>query len=255
MSHHPLRKNRRWPNLSWLLLLLGLTAAPLVAAPGVRSCFLIGNSLTWDTVPERLDGDVQWHVDCGVPLPFIHQNPGKPCVKNSTLWPQALKDKQYDLLSIQPHYGDFAENVAVISKWIALQPKAVIVIHTGWAKHEERVAEHALTDPPKQLKHSPAHLRALLTELRQRHPTREIRQTHAQELLEQIAVDIAAKRAPFTSLQELYRDEIHLKYETGRYLMHNAMRRALGQPPSAKGFEKLDAGLKRYLDEVLAKLK
>ena len=31
-------------------------------------CYLIGNSLTWDTVPQRLDGDVQWHVDCGVPL-------------------------------------------------------------------------------------------------------------------------------------------------------------------------------------------
>lgn len=32
-------------------------------------CYLIGNSLTWDTVPPLLSGDVQWHVDCGVHPP------------------------------------------------------------------------------------------------------------------------------------------------------------------------------------------
>ncbi|MEN9573237.1 MAG: hypothetical protein RL514_1092 [Verrucomicrobiota bacterium] len=241
--------------LTALVVAFGPTPLPAAAAPPARSCFLIGNSLTWDTLPERLDGDVQWHVDCGTPLPVIHQRPDKPCVTNSTLWPKALKAKQYDLLSIQPHYGDFAENVAVISQWIATQPKAVIIIHTGWAKHAERVEEYALTEMSGPLKHSPAHLQALLAELRRRHPGREIRQTHAQELLEHIARDIAAKRAPFGNLQELYRDEIHLQVGPGRYLMHNAMRRALGQPPSAKGFEKLDAELKRYLDQVLATLR
>jgi hypothetical protein len=30
-----------------------------------KKIFLIGNSLTWDTLPGLLDGDVQWHVDCG----------------------------------------------------------------------------------------------------------------------------------------------------------------------------------------------
>ncbi len=244
----------RSKTIALLVAICSLMALSLPAAAPARSCFLIGNSLTWDTIPERLDGNVQWHVDCGTPLPFVHKNPGKPCVKSSTLWPQALKEKQYDLLSIQPHYGDLAENIAVISDWMALQPKAVIVIHTGWAKHEERVQEYALKDAAGAIKHSPAHLKALLAELRKRHPGREIRQTHAQELLERIAQDIAAKRAPFSNMQELYRDEIHLKYETGRYLMHNAMRRALGQPPSAVGFEKLAGETKRYLDQVLATL-
>jgi hypothetical protein len=36
--------------------------------------YLIGNSLTWDTVPQRLDGDVLWHVNGGVPLPNIYAN-------------------------------------------------------------------------------------------------------------------------------------------------------------------------------------
>ena len=67
------------------------------AEPPAPRTFLIGNSLTWDTVPGRLSGDVQWHVDCGVNLPYIYANPAKPCVKDSTLWPTALRDKQYDI--------------------------------------------------------------------------------------------------------------------------------------------------------------
>ena len=44
------------------------------AAPA-SSYFLIGNSLTWDTVSSRLDGDVQWHVECDVSLPHIFKAP------------------------------------------------------------------------------------------------------------------------------------------------------------------------------------
>ena len=40
-------------------------------------------------------------------------------------------------------------------------------------------------------------------------------------------------------------------HERGRYLMHNAMRHALGQPRSDKGFEKIDPKLKKYLNGVL----
>lgn len=42
-----------------------------------------------------------------------------------------------------------------------------------------------------------------------------------------------------------------MNVKTGRYLMHNAMRHALGQPRSDKGWEKLDPKVKAYLDAVL----
>ena len=45
-----------------------------------------------------------------------------------------------------------------------------------------------------------------------------------------------------------------MTHDHGKYLMHNAMRRALGQPPSAAGFEKLKPEVKQYLDGVLALL-
>src|SRR5437764_2889815 len=123
----------------WCGIVLGVTGGDLRAQPRV---YLIGNSLTWDTVPERLAGDVQWHVDCGVPLPVIFAKPDKPCVTSSTPWPKALKENQYDVVAVQPHYGStLAQDVETISIWMKLQPKAVFVIHSGWAWHAQRANE------------------------------------------------------------------------------------------------------------------
>lgn len=223
--------------------------AQTAAAPS--KFYLIGNSLTWDTVPSRLAGDVQWHVDCGISLPSIHAKPDTPCVKESTIWPKALAAKQYDVISVQPHYGStLAQDVATISEWMKLQPKAVFVIHSGWAFHARGEEEFNSYATPGAMEHSPVYMRALVAELRRLHPDREIRQTLAQNLLAQVRDDIAAGRAPFKRIQELYRDSIHMTHGPGRYLMHNAMRRALGQPRSAAGFE-LDPAAKTYLDGVL----
>ncbi|MFM7845344.1 MAG: hypothetical protein ACKPEY_14085, partial [Planctomycetota bacterium] len=133
----------------FMLLILSLGLSPLVVRTPAEqppnrpsSYYLIGNSLTWDTVPMRLAGDVQWHVDCGVSLPHIYAHPEKPCVKESSIWTQALRDKQYEFLSVQPHYGStLAEDVETISNWMKLQPKAVFVIHSGWAFHAQRASE------------------------------------------------------------------------------------------------------------------
>jgi hypothetical protein len=240
---------------SWILV--AATSGSVVAqAPPAARYYLIGNSLTWDTVPPRLSGDVQWHVDCGVNLPYIHAHPEQPCVKESTLWPTALRDKAYDVVSVQPHYGStLAQDVETISAWMKLQPKAVFVIHSGWARHRQRAEEYESYAPPEQMAHSPGYLRALLAELRRQHPGRELRQTMMQDLLVAIADDVAAQRAPLKDVAELYRDEIHLTHGPGQYLAHNAMRHALGQPPSAAGFDKLDPQMKQYLDGVLAQLR
>jgi len=253
MNRNPLAITRR---MALLLLAVTLTTALTASAQAQeatpRSYYLIGNSLTWDTVPSLLSGDVQWHVDCGVNLPHIYAKPDKPCVNTSTLWPTALRDKQYDVVSVQPHYGStLAQDVETISAWMKLQPKAVFVIHSGWAPQASRADEFASYTQPLEMTHSPGYIRALLGELRRLHPDRELRQTMAQNLLAFIDDDIAAGRAPFKNLAELYRDDIHLTND-GRYLMHNTMRRALGQSPSAAGFEKVDPKTKAYLDGVLA---
>lgn len=220
-----------------------------------RSYYLIGNSLTWDTVPSQLEGYVRWHVDCGKSLPFMHAHPERPCVATSRLWPEALTTAQYDFVSVQPHYGStLAEDVEVISEWVRMQPRAVFVIHTGWARHRDVESEWADPDATGPLTHSPAYYSALLAELRQRFPDREFRRTLCQDLLHRLHEEIAAGRAPWTQLSDLYRDDIHMTLGPGRYLMHNAMRSALGQPRSDAGFPDLDPQQKAYLDSLLATL-
>tara|TARA_R110002072_G_scaffold238769_3_gene396471 strand:+ start:114378 stop:115148 length:771 start_codon:yes stop_codon:yes gene_type:complete len=244
-----------------ILVMLGQSGSSQASTQSVepekdtRSFYLIGNSLTWDTVPAWMDGDVQWHVDCGKSLPFIHANPEEPCVKSSTLWPKALAEKQYDVVSLQSHYGaTLEEDVATISKWVDMQSRADFVIHTGWAHHEKRAVEYASKDVSQKMVHSPKYIDTLLDRLRKKYPGRNFRQTHAIDLLAKIAADIEAGKAPFKSVSDLHRDAIHVKIDTGRYLMHNCMRHALGQPRSAAHYEKLDPKIKAYLDSVLATL-
>jgi hypothetical protein len=102
--------------------------------------------------------------------------------------------------------------------------------------------------------HSPAYVTAVIAELKKQFPNREFRQTHAIDLLAKIAADVESGTAPFQQMSDLHRDAIHMKLDTGRYLMHNCMRHALGQPPSNAGWEMLDAEVKKYLDGVLATL-
>lgn len=239
------------PSLVSALCLLAILALPATAEEP-RSFYLIGNSLTQDTVPSKLDGDVQWHIDCGKSLPFIYENPEKPCVKNSTLWPEALKGKSYDVISVQVHYGSTLEqDVAVLSEFVRMQPKAVFVIHSGWARAASRAEEYSAKSSGGKMQHSPAYLDAVVKKLRELHPGRIFRQTRAQDLLARVAADIVAKKAPFSRLEDFYRDDIHLNVITGRYLMHNAMRHALEQPRSVAGFETIPSPVKTYLDGIL----
>jgi hypothetical protein len=233
-------------------LMLVLGDGPGAAESSTPSYYLIGNSLTNDTVPSRLDGDTQWHIDCGKSLPYIFHNPAQPCVKSSLSWPEALEQKAYDFVSVQVHYGStLPEDLEVITQWIEMQPTAIIIIHSGWARAASQAEEYAVTNDDGPMMHSPAYLQGLLSALRKRYPERIFRETHAQDLLARIASDIADGKGPFNHLQDLYRDDIHLHVVTGRYLMHNAMRHAMGQPRSAVGFEKLPPTIKIYLDAVL----
>lgn len=221
--------------------------------PCPKKNFLIGNSLTWDTIPELLGDDTQWHVDCGKPLPYIFENPEKPCVKSSNIWPKALAGHQFDQVSFQPHYGsNLASDLRTISQWIDLQPDAEIIIHTGWAFHADRQEE--FTNPVvcnDVMQHSPVYFNALLKKLQDKYPTRTIRRTYAMDLLQLAHQDILDGKSPINSVAELYRDKIHMTHEGGRYLMHNAMRHALGQPFSSVGFSKTPKELKVYLDSLL----
>ncbi|WP_153556227.1 right-handed parallel beta-helix repeat-containing protein [Roseimaritima sediminicola] len=216
--------------------------------------YLIGNSLTWDTVPSKLQHFVNWHVDCGKSLQHIREDPAQPCVTSSHLWPTALDQLQYDYLVVQPHYGTtLDQDLRTIEHWLQMQPAATLVLHTGWAFHDKADQEYASQDA-ETMTHNEAYFAALLETLRQRHPQRTIRSTRAAEAIHRISAEIQRDEAPFDSLAQLYRDAIHMTVGEGRYLMHNLMRHALDQPLTDTGFtfSPQQRDRKAYLDGVLA---
>lgn len=233
--------------------LLGAAVLAAACGPPTPSVYLIGNSLTRDTVPARLDGQVAWHIACGKSLPWILAHPDVSCVDDATLWPEALAATQYDVLVVQPHPGStLAEDADAIATWMALQPGAAVVVHTGWAPADVIGSEFAAVATSGRMTHSPAWVEALMAELRRRFPEREVRRTRAMDLLAQAERDAASGAAPFDDVRALYRDRLHMSAGAGRYLMHNALRQALGAAPRRDGFA-LDPELQRYLDGLLAR--
>lgn len=225
-----------------------------VLAPQQR-IFLIGNSLTWDTVPSRLEENVHWHVDCGKSLPYIQAHPQAPCVSSSRLWPTAFSSARYDVLVFQPHYGSTLEaDVEVLSAWMQQQPEARVIIHTGWARSATLAEERAAQEAGGAMVHSQAWFDALHNSLQERFPNREIGSTRAMQLLWQVADDIAAGRGPLKNIETLYRDAIHMTPDGGRYLMHHALRKAVGQPPLGEEYAGVNEDLRPYLDEVLRRV-
>lgn len=213
--------------------------------------YLIGNSLTWDTLPGLLDGTVMWHVDCGKNLRYIYENNGKPCIKSSTLWQDALKYGKFNFLVVQPHFGtSLEEDAAAISDWFKMQPDAVLIIHTGWNRSKDFEAQFHAENADGLMQHHLGYFSKLQAAVEARNPDREIRTTGAIEVLDTIWHEIDRKESPFTSFEELYRDDIHMAFQEGRFLMHNLMRVALGQPMSRQGFQ-VDETKREYLERKI----
>lgn len=203
--------------------------------------------MTWDTRPTLLQGDVQWQIACNRSLADAFANPDYSCISSSTSWDSAFESKDYDYVMVQPFYGTtLAEDARVISQIMDRQPRARIMIHTSWSSANtlEQVYESRISG--EQMRPSAEYYDRLLDDIRQSNPDRIVESDHVVDMLHAIATDIDAGRGPFNSLSELFRDEVHLN-ETGRYLAHNAVRAALGQPLSREGFDLNDA-TRRYLN-------
>ncbi len=104
--------------------------------------YLIGNSLTWDTLPPLLSGDVQCTSIAGqvcrscLPIPACRASRGPPSGHGP-----ARKAIRRRLGSAPLRFDADAGCRKPFSAWMKLQPKAVFVIHFGWAKHAQHVDE------------------------------------------------------------------------------------------------------------------
>ena len=211
---------------------------------GQNVAYCIGNSLTNDSRPQYLE-DSLWHVYCGKNLDYIFNNPQGHCISTSTPWPDALSDNQFEYISVQPFNGTTLEQDRdIIAYWMTLQPQAKFVIHSGWTAHATFVDDYLAGNPDNMMRPSPEYMQDLIAALNEIFPDRLIIQTHANDLLYSVwqeiemannpkIIDLEPKwfvQLPYDELSDIYRDPVHLDLDAGRYLMHNALRYAFGQP-------------------------
>ena len=220
----------------------------LFQPPDRRRIYFIGVSLTGDLTPVELQGRVEWHLDCGVNLQQIFDFPLSPCKTNSHIWPEALVEKQFDVLVVQPHFGTtLTQDTQVISEWMRMQPNAEVIIHTGWSQFATFEETYHAPVVAGGMQHSPAYFSSLVGRLQAAFPTRQIRTTEAIQILDSIWHDIDRGEAPFADFSELYRNELHMSMQGGRYMMHNLMRLKLGQPLNRHVYP-VDPTQRQYLD-------
>lgn len=230
---------------------IAVVAAATLVQLAHADIFLIGNSLTNDSSPGHLPG-ASYHIDCGKSLQFIYDNPESPCVASSTLWPQALAEHQFDVLSVQPYTGTtLAQDVTVISTWMEQQPGATVLLHTGWpplAAFEATVHGGWAAGP---MVHNIEYFNAVCDELLLLDPDRTIIINDVLAVLDRVHHDTLAGIGPYSSLADLYRDPIHLTYSDGYYLAHNTMRRTLGLPFHDPNVRPTPEPSKQYIRAVI----
>lgn len=249
--------------------LLGL--ACLLATPSqADSVFLIGNSLTNDTVPLLLDGgavgDVEYHIVGGQNLSVINnyrafpEESPLPFERGGTPWADAFASKQYDFVSVQPYRGtNLEDDISVINNWMQLQPTAQFILHPGWSLRpgqttiagpgHDTISEF-LGQPSAvggEMTIAPAYINGLINSLEALNPGRDIISTRTNEILFSIHQDIENGLAPYSELGDLYRDDYHFNAADGRFLAHNALRFAIGQEFSDVGFSGVSQANQEYL--------
>ena len=250
-------------------------AAVVCHGESIRS-YHVGNSLTEDAVvgafPEFADQrgfshETGWHIYRGKSLPFIVSNP-RPSKQGGYsskhgFWDQALKNERWDVVTLQIYPSDgstLASDVAAVEQLIATTRQnqanrdTRFIIYGPWditgEKYSQRWEEVAELNDESPTDRRRQYFDEVWRRVQAAVPDADISLLMTGELL--FSADQHIKQAGesggswlgFASLKDLYRDQVHLNGQQGRWLASLAMWAAVtGKDPS---------GLKRPADHFKA---
>jgi poly(3-hydroxybutyrate) depolymerase len=215
--------------------------AAVVGVPRTFSSYHIGNSLTWDLQPtgiaqlsaqRGIKHRVGYHICCGKPLKHIWANPEDTCVKPvadfGRLRP-ALSTHAWDVVTIQPYKGaTLGDDVRVITEVITLtrqnpaNAKTRFVVHCAWpGEHGKDYAKQWLKavsdDPSTPTVQARQYFEHVLKRVRANVDV-PVEMVPAGEVLYVLDQKLRATPLPgLSSATDLYRDQVHLKTDVGRF--------------------------------------
>ena len=216
--------------------------ATSTATAGVQRTYSVGNSLTWDSKPANygiiadatagVTTTFGYHIRCGMPLNYIVANPTEVCVTptGSGTYEPALSGNTWDAISIQPFPGPgstLATDASAIATFTALAPTATPYIYAAWPSRPAAGTSFAdIWDLPssgldgQSTILSRDYFEDLITRARAAQPsgTPQVRMIPIGEVFVAFEQAINGGSLPtFTSIRDLYRDDLHLA-NVGRFL-------------------------------------
>jgi len=232
---------------------------------GQLRTYHVGNSLTWDTQPKAYDDyaeqrslthEAGYHIRCGAPLDEIVANPGGTCVDPTDFgtWDTALTDHPCDVVTCQPHPAPAGASTLADDLQAALtlidaarsnpaNSNTRFILYGAWPRTpndyaDEWLAPAHMYQPDTVTAPSRSYQQALYYRIVKARPGVEMGLLSVGELLYMADQEIRSAVAGggdwfgFTDVDQLYRDEQHLDYTSGRWLASLAMWSALtGEDP------------------------
>ena len=224
-----------------LILCSAMLAGDASAEP--FASFHVGNSLTWDSQPYAMPGLIGQlqpveqtsgvHIYCSRPLIDIWNDPTNTCIDPTPPFGvviDALPGHAWDAVTFQPHssFGSrLGDDVAAIQLMTALAEQhpantgAEYFIYAGWPRLSDFEATwHAdvVDDDATRTTLSAAYFDILFARLAPSYPGR-LRVVPVGWVLDELRVRIARGAVPgIATFDRLYRDDIHVSYDFGRYV-------------------------------------
>ena len=223
-------------------LYIGSTFASVTRPAQRMAVYRIGNSLTWDSQPEGIEAlagqagflhDEGFHINCANTLEDIFANPAQVClppVDEYGTWDAALAGAPWQAVTLQPFYGgtstlgsDEDAILAMIAE-ARTNPQnadARFYIYAAWPRLSEFAATWTSAvddedDTPTVLAH--AYFAHLVNRVRAATSAR-VYLIPVSEILHDLDQRLQAGDVPgLTGLAQLYRDDIHLSNDLGRFV-------------------------------------
>ena len=216
----------------------------LAAQSDALSLYQVGNSLTWDTQPNRTvmiasenseTLDIGYHIHCNSTLTDILASPGSTCVPaNSTgEFSDALPMLEWDAVTLQLYnkgattLADDLQAVTTLYNLTRSNPanaSTQFFIHAPWPTLPNWSGwdDPVTASPSQPTKHSLAYFDLFMNEVDTLYPG-EFKLIPLGEIIASIRDDIANGTAVgLTSIDDLYRDDVHMS-GLGRFVASTAV--------------------------------
>ena len=275
----------------WALAGIVVASCLCGEAYGVVTTYHIGNSLTWDGQPVKvqemsasqgIDHSEGHHIRTGSSLPTIFND--TPCSGTCIIGDEygefdvALPNNHFDVVFMQPHHNStLGDDQTIIGQMINMSLGADRYVIYGTWPHTNAGADYQaawdapITNTPSQALSSTTRRRAYFTTLtdnvRDAFPNKEIHLLPLGDILYRLDQIIKADAFPdpsYTDAFDFYDDEQHLT-NTGRWIAANALYTMIHRespvgvprPTSPNSFDiptrgdPLPVGLEVYLQQVV----